>query len=452
MPYRRPPLLCPCPCSGALDEERSKRRELQEAMQQVVINRAAAELEEQAAAAAAAEEVQAAQQDADMADLAAEEEEGAGGEAEEEAAPWVPRVVVLGKLHRGVSTAQRAGQVVVVRPSHLAAAQPVVVAARTPVVALPASARKAPATAAGKTPARSVAKLGFTPGPSAAKGRTPAAPGTAGKGATPAALLNGARSARKTPAVASVLKSAGGALQLPKSMLKEEPGALAMIESSLLWLAGVLCWRQFACWGARTLLGACMALPVVCKLLTCHAWPACMGFQRAFLFPLRTLDTSCVEDPRCPCAAAGDAAQPTVVLESVELPGWLFGGEAAAPEVAEAAALAAEDLGPGAQAPAALPEEEAVADAEHAAAATGTCEQQVEAEVEQAASEAAMDVDGLASPPAAAAAQQPQEAASQRRQPSQPAVDAAASDDEEEEAEEDYCHVCGKSGEPGGAH
>lgn len=238
---RANPLPCSSPpCSGALDEERSKRQELQEAMQQVVLNRAAAELEEQAAAAGGAGTgEEGPQQEAGMANVAAEEDGGAVEdltEAEEEKeAPWVPRVVVLGRLHRGISTAERAGQVVVVRPSHLAAAQQAA-AAPIPVVVLPASARKAPTAAASKTPARSAAKPGLTPAPSAAKGRTPAAAGTVGKGATPAGRPTGARSARKTPAAASVLRSPGGVPQLPRSMLKEEPGALVM-GGSWLWLS-----------------------------------------------------------------------------------------------------------------------------------------------------------------------------------------------------------------------
>ncbi len=150
-----------------------------------------------------------------------------------------------------------------------------------------------------------------------------------------------------------------------------------------------------------------------------------------------------------PCVGAGAAAQPkpTVVLDSVELPGWLFGGEVAAPEVAEAEALAAEEPELGTEAPAVVLEQEAAAGAEQAAATAAVDEQHAE----QAVSEAAMEVDNVASHPPAALPEQPHEAASQRRQLSQLAVETAASEEEESEdeaEEEDYCHLCGKSGEP----
>lgn len=162
------------------------------------------------------------------------------------------------------------------------------------------------------------------------------------------------------------------------------------------------------------------------------------------------LDAFCTW-PGFPCVGAGAAAQPTVVLESVELPGWLFGGEVAAPEVAEAAALAAEEPQPGAQAPTVVLEQDAAAGTEQAAATAAVDEQQAEVDMEQAVSETAVEVDNVASPPPAALPEQPHEAASQRRQLSQLAVETAASEEEEsddEAEEEDYCQLCGKSGEP----
>lgn len=211
------------------------------AMQQVVLNRAAAELEQQQAAEAAAEqqaqaEAAAAQEEVDMQEADAEEVEGGKEEGEEQsvaAAAWVPRVVVLGRLHQSVSTAERAGQVVVVRPSHLAAAAGAAAAAQASapaaraapeVVVLPASARKAPAPSA--------VKRSRTPAPSAVKARTPAAAGTATKGATPApsaALNGGARGQTPAAAVgaASAMKRVDGP-ELPKSMIKEAPGGQAV--------------------------------------------------------------------------------------------------------------------------------------------------------------------------------------------------------------------------------
>ncbi|KAI3437873.1 hypothetical protein D9Q98_000319 [Chlorella vulgaris] len=191
--------------SGALDGERAKRQELQEAMQQVVLNRAAAELEDQLAVAAA---------EAGEEDQEQEEEQGAAAGVqmdaqskymvEGEEAPRAPRVVVLGKLTPAVSTAERAGEVVVVRPSHMQATAAGASIFQPQVVLLPASARK--------TPAPSAAKRASTP----ARGCTPA---TAGRGAaTPGAAL---AAAGKTPA--SAVRTAGIPV-LPKSMLKECPG------------------------------------------------------------------------------------------------------------------------------------------------------------------------------------------------------------------------------------
>lgn len=199
--------LCPA-CSGALDEERGKRQELQEAMQQVVLNRAAEEEEAAAAEEAAAEGAEVEMQDA---------EEEAEME-EEQAAGWVPRVIVLGKLSTAASTAQRAGQVVVVRPSQAPAAAAVAQAPAPEVVVLPASART--------TPAPSAAKCARMPVTSAAKRRTPAIAARAA-GATPAVATQGKRPAAatqgKTPGAASAANS-GGVPELPKSMLKEAPG------------------------------------------------------------------------------------------------------------------------------------------------------------------------------------------------------------------------------------
>ncbi|PSC70702.1 Bromodomain adjacent to zinc finger domain 2A [Micractinium conductrix] len=339
--------------SAALEEERGKRAELQDALQQVVLNRAAAEAEAEQAAATE-------QQEAEMVDAAAQAggeepaEEEPAEEAEQEAvAPlWQTRVVVLGRLHKGVSTAEQAGDVVVVRPSHLvaaAAAHQHPVAPAPEVVVLPASARKTPAPPR-KTPAR-------TPAPSAFKARTPAT-AAAAQGKTPAP--SAAKSARKS--------LAGAAPELPKSMLKE---------------------------------------------------------------------------------AAGDDA-PTVVLENVELPGWLFEGEQAAPEVAAAAAVAAQEAVPTT--------EEQQAAAKQAAAEAAAAEQQdesLDAVLAQEAAEgvageaeaaAEMQVDGAADE---AAQEALQEAASQRQQP-QPQAEAEGSDGEEEdegEDEEDYCHLCGQSDE-----
>lgn len=138
----------------------------------------------------------------------AEEEPAEEAEQEAVAPLWQTRVVVLGRLHKGVSTAEQAGDVVVVRPSHLvaaAAAHQHPVAPAPEVVVLPASARKTPAPPR-KTPAR-------TPAPSAFKARTPAT-AAAAQGKTPAP--SAAKSARKS--------LAGAAPELPKSMLKEAAG------------------------------------------------------------------------------------------------------------------------------------------------------------------------------------------------------------------------------------
>ena len=176
---------------------------------QVVLNRAA-EVEEQERQAAAASEQAAADvdmQDAEQqtVDEAAEEEH-----AVPEAAPaWQPRVVVLGRLHKAISTAERAGEVVVVRPTHLVApqAQP---AAAPEVVVLPASTRK--------TPGPSAIKRARTPAPSAAKGRTPAA----APAKTPATVATTAT--KSATAAKSARKSIGGLAELPKSMVNEAPG------------------------------------------------------------------------------------------------------------------------------------------------------------------------------------------------------------------------------------
>lgn len=206
-------------CSEALAGERAKRQELQEALQQVVLNRAAAELEAQQAAEA--EAAVSAAEEVEMED--AEAEEDAAEEQEEEMSVFQHRVVVLGRLAKPVSTAERAGEVVVVRPSPPTAQ---VAPAPTPareVVVLPASARK--------TPAPSALKRGRTPAPSAAKalalveaqGKTPAAkgatPAPAAKAATPAVPASASAHGR-TPATGGMPKS------LPKSMLKEAPGGL----------------------------------------------------------------------------------------------------------------------------------------------------------------------------------------------------------------------------------
>jgi hypothetical protein len=178
-------------------------------MQQVVLNRAAAELDDQLAAAAA---------EAGEEDQEQEEEQGAAQGvqmdaqskfvAEGEEAPRAPRVVVLGKLTPAISTAQRAGEVVVVRPSHLQATAAGVPVPQPQVVLLPASTRK--------TPAPSAAKRASTP----ATGRTPA---TAGRGAaTPGAAL---AAAGKTPA--SAVRTAGIPV-LPTSMLKECSGVVVV--------------------------------------------------------------------------------------------------------------------------------------------------------------------------------------------------------------------------------
>lgn len=178
-------------------------------MQQVVLNRAAAELEDQLAVAAA---------EAGEEDQEQEEEQGAAAGVqmdaqskymvEGEEAPRAPRVVVLGKLTPAVSTAERAGEVVVVRPSHMQATAAGASIFQPQVVLLPASARK--------TPAPSAAKRASTP----ARGCTPA---TAGRGAaTPGAAL---AAAGKTPA--SAVRTAGIPV-LPKSMLKECPGVVVV--------------------------------------------------------------------------------------------------------------------------------------------------------------------------------------------------------------------------------
>lgn len=420
-------------------------------MQRVVLNRAAAQLEQRGAAAVeelgAQLEQQAAQQGAGVA--GALTCEGVQDDAEEGPAPWVPRVVVLGQLHAGISTAERAGQVVVVRPSHLAAPRPAV-PARTPVVVLPASARKAPAATADKTPARTIAKLGFTPAPIAAMGGTPVAAGTTAKGATPAACFTSSRSAGKTPAAGSVLKSAGGVPLLLKSMLKEDPGVLVVDKGMVLGCkqpASVCNWQV-----QETGVLEAPALPSSGTRKLLERVHCCPLYKFIHLsVSLNTISCIC---PGCPCAAADGAVQPAVVLDSVELPGWLFNGEQEAPGLAEAAALAEEELEPGVQGLAAPPQQEAATGAEQAGAVAPAGEQPAEAKVEQAASEAAVgaDVGGPASPPAAAGPQEPLDAASQRRQPAQPAAEAAASEgcgDDEEAEEADYCHVCDKSGEPG---
>lgn len=187
----------------------------------MVLNRAAeVEEQERQAAAAAAEQEAAAAADAEMQDAEQQTEEAAEAEVEQEqqaaqeAAPaWQPRVIVLGRLHKAVSTAERVGEVVVVRPTHLAAqrAQP---AAAPEVVVVPPSARK--------TPAPSAAKHARTPAPSAAKGRTPAT----ALAKTPAtAAATAAKSAAKAATAAkSSRKSIGGLGELPKSMVKEAPG------------------------------------------------------------------------------------------------------------------------------------------------------------------------------------------------------------------------------------
>jgi hypothetical protein len=160
-------------------------------MQQVVLNRAALELQQQAAE----------EEEADIKMAADEETEAADQEQAE--APWVPRVVVLGAASQPVSTAERAGQVVVVRPSHLKAAVPAHVPASTPgVVVVPRSAHK-------KTPAASVAKRACTPARTAAKACTPAQ----------------ANSLAAAPASAVRSAARDGCLpELPRSMLKEAPG------------------------------------------------------------------------------------------------------------------------------------------------------------------------------------------------------------------------------------
>ena len=143
-----------------------------------------------------------------------------------------------------------------------------------------------------------------------------------------------------------------------------------------------------------------------------------------------------------------------MVLENVELPGWLFEGEQAAPEVAAAAAVAAQEAVPTT--------EEQQAAAKQAAAEAAAAEQQdesLDAVLAQEAAEgvageaeaaAEMQVDGAADE---AAQEALQEAASQRQQP-QPQAEAEGSDGEEEdegEDEEDYCHLCGQSGATSGA-
>lgn len=318
--------------SGALDEERGKRQELQEAMQQVVLNRAAEEEEAAAAEEAAAEGAEVEMQDA---------EEEAEME-EEQAAGWVPRVIVLGKLSTAASTAQRAGQVVVVRPSQAPAAAAVAQAPAPEVVVLPASART--------TPAPSAAKCARMPVTSAAKRRTPAIAARAA-GATPAVATQGKRPAAatqgKTPGAASAANS-GGVPELPKSMLKEAPGTEG---------------------GAR------------------------------------------------------------VVLENVELPGWLFEGEQQAPEVAAAAAVAAE-----VEAAVAVPDEEASEEHVAAARAEAAAEEEEEQQREAIVVEAGMDVDG-------SAAEQVQGLAQEA------AAEAISDAEEGEEGEADFCHLCGQSDE-----
>ena len=398
-------LLLPClPCSGALDEERAKRQELQEAMQQVVLNKAAAELEAAAAAAEQEEEedeeAQVEMLDAEPAEEEEEEEKEQQAEEEQQAAPWVPRVVVLGRLHKGISTAERAGSVVVVRPSHLAAVSPPAPAAPAPeVVVLPASARKTRAPSALKqrgacTPAvaRSAAK-GATPAVAvAAQGKTPAA-----KGATPAVIGLG----RTPAAAASAAKSAGAAPVLPQSMLKEAPGE-----------------GRAAC-GSRA-----------------------FGYGMQAARPLSALWHDHLEvGQRClPHPAAGTGGAATVVLENVELPGWLFEGEQAAPEVEAAAAVVAaeqhETAAPPAEAPAAAAAVQQQEEEEEQ-------QQAVQPAAEEEREEAEMDVDGAA---VAQASQQAQASAATQQQQEE----AAASDAENGEEEEDFCHLCGQSGECAG--
>jgi chemotaxis protein histidine kinase CheA len=135
-----------------------------------------------------------------------------------------------------------------------------------------------------------------------------------------------------------------------------------------------------------------------------------------------------------------------VVLENVELPGWLFEGEQAVPEVEAAAAVAAEEAVPSAEEQAAAEQAAAdAADAEEqdesldAVPATELAQPAATELAQPAAEEEEMQVEGAA-----------QEAASQRQQP-QPQAEAEAPDSgEEEEGEEDFCHLCGQSGEEWG--
>lgn len=175
----------------------------------MVLNRAAEVEEQERQAAAASEQEAQAAADVDMQDAEQQtlDEVAEDEHAVPEAAPaWQPRVVVLGRLHKAISTAERAGEVVVVRPTHLTTqqAQP---AAAPEVVVLPASTRK--------TPAPSAIKRARTPAPSAAKGRTPAA----APAKTPATAATKSATAAK-----SARKSIGGLGELPKSMVKEAPG------------------------------------------------------------------------------------------------------------------------------------------------------------------------------------------------------------------------------------
>lgn len=223
---------------------------------QVVLNRAA-EVEEQERQAAAAAEQAEADAEGEMQDAEQQTEEAAAEEAKEQqaaaAAPaWVPRVVVLGRLHKAVSTVQRAGEVVIVRPTHLAAqrAQP---APAPEVVVLPASARK--------TPAPSAIKRARTPAPSAAKGRTPAA--VVAQARTPA--TGAAIAAKSATAAKSARKSIGGLSELPKSMVKEAPGEMPARTPACADAAGHShgpCWERL---GQVAATGwVCVASPPLC--------------------------------------------------------------------------------------------------------------------------------------------------------------------------------------------
>jgi hypothetical protein len=377
-------------------------------MQEVVLNKAAAELE--AAAAAAAEQEQAEEDEeaqVEMLDAEAAEEQAEEQQAEEEeqAAPWVPRVVVLGRLHKGISTAEHAGSVIVVRPSHLAAASPAAPAVPAPeVVVLPALARKTPAPSAlkqrgARTPAvaRNAVK-GATPAAAvAAHGKTPAA-----KGATPVVLALG----RTPAAAASAAKSVGVAPELPKSMLKEAPG------------------EGWAACGSS------------CSRFHCGIQPVPHLSAGPVRWPHVWMDVASCHPP----AGTGGAA--TVVLENVELPGWLFEGEQAAPDVEAAAAVVAAEQQEVASAPAEAP---AAADAVQEEDEQQQAVQPAAEEEEEEQEEARMDVD------AAAVAQAPQQApasAAAKHGQQQQQEEAAASDAEEED--EDFCHLCGQSGECAG--